>query len=38
MEGVANYAIVAPAADVSVEVDELPRLGSLSVTELGGGA
>lgn len=38
VEGVANYAIGAPAADVSVEVDELPRLGSLSVTELGGGA
>ena len=31
VEGVANYALTAPAADVAVEVDVLPRLGSLTV-------
>ena len=34
VEGVANYDLTAPAADVAVEQDELPRLGSLSVTEM----
>ena len=33
--GVANYAITAPAADVAVDVDELPRLGTLTVTAMG---
>lgn len=32
-EGVANYAITAPGADVPVEEDELPVLGTLSVEE-----
>ena len=31
VEGVANYALTAPAADVAVEVDVLPRLGTLAV-------
>ena len=31
VEGVANYALTAPAADVAVEVDVLPRLGTLTV-------
>lgn len=30
-EGVANYSVAAPAADVSVDVDELPVLGKLNV-------
>ena len=34
VEGVENYDLTAPAADVAVEQDELPRLGSLSVTEM----
>ena len=38
VEGVANYAITAPAADVAVDVDELPRLGALTVTAMGGTA
>ena len=32
--GVANYALLAPAADVAVEPDELPLLGALSVEEM----
>lgn len=32
-EGVANYAITAPAADLLVQRDELPRLGTLTVEE-----
>lgn len=32
-DGVANYAITAPAADVAVEEDQLPVLGTLSVEE-----
>ena len=31
VEGVVNYALTAPAADVAVEVDVLPRLGTLAV-------
>ena len=31
VEGVANYALAAPAADVAVEADVLPRLGTLTV-------
>lgn len=31
--GVANYAITAPAADVDIEEDQLPMLGTLSVEE-----
>lgn len=34
VEGVANYDLTAPAADVAVEQDELPKLGSLNVTEM----
>lgn len=34
VEGVANYDLTAPAEDVAVEQDELPKLGSLSVTEM----
>ena len=30
VEGVANYALTAPAADVAVEADVLPRLGTLT--------
>ena len=37
VEGVENYAITAPAADVAVDVDELPRLGTLTVTAMEGG-
>ena len=33
-EGVANYAIVHPTADVAVDVTRLPQLGALSVEEL----
>ena len=33
-EGVENYAISAPAADVAVEADVLPVLGTLTVEEL----
>jgi len=33
VDGVKNYAITAPAADVAVSSRELPRLGSLKVTE-----
>ena len=36
VEGVANCAVTAPAADVSAESDQLPRLGTLSVVEMGG--
>ena len=32
-DGVANYAITAPAADVPVEKDQLPVLGTLTVEE-----
>ncbi len=31
VEGVANYVLAAPAADVAVEADVLPRLGTLTV-------
>lgn len=34
VEGVRNYRITAPAADVAVDPDELPVLDSLTVTEL----
>ena len=34
VDGVENYAVVAPAADISVAAAELPRLGSLTVEEL----
>ena len=34
VDGVANYDLIAPAEDVAVEQDELPKLGSLSVTEM----
>ena len=34
VEGVENYDLTAPAEDVAVEQDELPKLGSLSVTEM----
>lgn len=34
VEGVENYAIAAPAADVAVAADELPRLGALTVEEM----
>lgn len=37
VDGVENYAITAPAADVMVKVDQLPRLNSLSLTEMGAG-
>ena len=33
-EGVANYAIAAPSADLDMEADQLPRLGSLRVEEM----
>ena len=33
-EGVENYAITAPAADVAVKPDVLPVLGTLTVEEL----
>ena len=33
VEGVENYHISAPAADVAVNRDELPWLGTLTVTE-----
>lgn len=33
-KGVANYAITLPTADVTVDVDELPALGTLTVEEL----
>ena len=38
VEGVENYSITVPAADVTVAVDELPWLDSLSLTEMGGSA
>lgn len=38
VDGVENYVLTAPAADVTVEHDILPRLKSLSVTQMGGGA
>lgn len=34
VDGVANYAIAQPAADVAVESDQLPALGTLTVEEL----
>ena len=34
VEGVANYVITAPAADVDIAVDELPRLDTLRVTAM----
>ena len=34
VEGVENYDLTAPAEDVAVKQDELPKLGSLSVTEM----
>ena len=33
-DGVENYAIIAPAADVAVEADTLPQLGTLTVEEM----
>ena len=33
-DGVGNYAIDAPAADVAVDVDVLPVLGTLTVEEM----
>ena len=33
-EGVANYSIVQPAADVAVSTNQLPQLGTLTVEEL----
>ena len=38
LDGVENYALTAPAADVTVEHDVLPRLNSLSVTRTEGTA
>ena len=38
VDGVENYALTAPAADVTVEHDVLPRLNSLSVTRTEGTA
>lgn len=38
VEGVENYALTAPASDVTVQYDVLPRLRTLSVTQMGGGA
>ena len=38
VEGVENYALTAPAADVAAAVDELPRLGTLTVAALEGTA
>lgn len=34
VEGVANYAIEGPSGDVSIDEDELPVLGTLSVEEM----
>ena len=34
VEGVANYAIEGPSDDVSIDEDELPVLGTLSVEEM----
>ena len=36
VEGVENYALTAPAADVAAAVDELPQLGTLTVAALEG--
>ena len=33
-DGVENYAVSAPAADLAVDADELPVLGTLSVEEM----
>ena len=38
VEGVENYALTAPAADVAAAVDELPQLGTLTVAALEGTA
>lgn len=38
VEGVGNYLLTAPAADVAVTAGELPRLGTLTVTAMGGTA
>ncbi len=35
VEGVENYLITTPAADVMVEIDQLPQMNSLSLTEMG---
>ena len=35
VEGVVNYSLTAPAADVAVARDELPRLGTLAVARMG---
>ena len=35
VQGVANYELTEPASDVSIDADELPRLGTLTVSELG---
>ena len=34
VDGVANYSIAVPAADVAAAADELPVLGTLTVTEM----
>ena len=34
VDGVANYNIAVPAADVTAAADELPVLGTLTVTEM----
>lgn len=34
VEGVKNYKLVSPGADVAVEAGELPVLGTLSITEM----
>ncbi|MEG1878416.1 MAG: baseplate J/gp47 family protein [Pseudoflavonifractor sp.] len=34
-EGVGNYSMSAPAADVKISAGELPQLGTLTITELG---
>ncbi len=34
VEGVANYSLTAPAADAATDADELPVLGTLTVTEM----
>lgn len=36
VDGVANYQIAAPAADVTITANQIPKLGSLTLTEMGG--
>lgn len=38
VEGVANYKLTAPAADMAMTVFQLPRLGTLTITQLEGAA